>query len=239
MKNLKLGDKVLVGSNKYETVYSFGHFAPEAHAFFVEITTEASFILQVSSQHLLFLEDGRTILASQVTVDDRLMGASDSPVRVSATTKLIKNSGVFAPFTKSGMLVVDGILASSYISLKANSTPLTILKGVIEIDFHWMAHASQFPHRVACVAAPGMCRTETYTADGMSTWVALPLQWSQWLLSRQFVIARLILTICVVIVSVMGVIECCILNPVSFLVFLYLAFQVANRLPKCWWSMSK
>jgi hypothetical protein len=224
MRDVKLGDKILVEAGQYEAIYSFGHFNPDSTGQFVEIVTEAS-KLQVSRQHLLFLEDGSSILASQVSVNHRLLDASGSPVRVKAA-KLVQSVGVFAPFTKSGKLVVDGILASSYISLEESSTSLNIAGG-FSIDFHWLAHASKFPHRFACQYLPINCNTEVYTRDaGVSVWVDLPLRWSQWLLRENTAIRTLLLTVCVAALAILALAEVLLLHSVSFLLLLILASQV-------------
>ena len=73
MDQLKLGDHVLVDNikneEKYEPIYSFGHYRNTQTATFIQLMPSR---IELSSQHLIFLQDGRAILAGIVEVGDIL-----------------------------------------------------------------------------------------------------------------------------------------------------------------------
>jgi hypothetical protein len=67
MKDIKLGDKILVQGGKYETVYSFGHRHESTHTKNLNIATTARTLL-ISKDHMFFTEGGRIVPASNVKV---------------------------------------------------------------------------------------------------------------------------------------------------------------------------
>ena len=84
------------------------------------------------------------------------------------------STGLFAPFTPSGRIVVNNVLASVFISLLDDSPSLTVVAG-FDVNFHWIAHSFEFPHRLMCHYISS-CPRETYTQEGLSNWIALPLK---------------------------------------------------------------
>jgi hypothetical protein len=128
---------------------------------------------------MVFVEGKGALPSSLVQVGDRLVG-SDDPV--SKIQRVFRRSGVFAPFTPSGTIVVNGVLASSYVALQ-DSSVLFVGPVSTGLSFQWLAHTFQLPHRIWCVHL-GSCQEERYTADGISTWVQQPLHACQWLLKQ-------------------------------------------------------
>jgi len=181
MKNIKLGDKVLVdGTNNYEPVYSFGHRNPSQTVEFLKIST-VSHQIALSGDHMVFLEEGKSIPASHVKVGDTLQLAKNGNEQV-INTERIKKKGVFAPFTSSGTIIVDGVKASTFVAFQDSDT--LILSGLdTGISYQFIAHTFEMPHRLWCRHLSA-CLEENYTTDGISTWVALPHAFSRWLLKQ-------------------------------------------------------
>ena len=142
MKDLKLGDKVLVDDQgTYEPVYSFGHYSRKVEATYLRFIATGNdryrlHSLEMSQSHLVFLEGRRTsVPASHVQVGDKLLlvaagaGTSDTKsniVVVVLEIQVVKRRGAYAPFTPSGTVVVNGFKASSFVAFQ-NSTSLHIV----------------------------------------------------------------------------------------------------------------
>jgi hypothetical protein len=64
MKDLHIGDMIQVGSDKYDPIYSFGHYIPDARVEYAVISAQAlDSPLCVSWNHLLHVE-GNMVTAS-------------------------------------------------------------------------------------------------------------------------------------------------------------------------------
>ena len=88
-----------------------------------------------------------------------------------------------APFTPSGKIVVDGFLASTFIHVPDTPTLQSWMSP------QWLAHSFEFPHRIVCHYM-GACPDEAYTVDGVSTWVARPLEIGEWVLHQKSLVLR-------------------------------------------------
>lgn len=208
MTDIVLGDMVQVDeAGRFEPIYSFGHLNAKAEGEFVEIQLDDNqdAPLRASRQHLVWeATRGEFVPASSLRVGDKLSGERT----IQSIHPNVKALGVFAPFTPSGTIVVNGVVASCYVSLNDDDDESNTLLGV---SHHWMAHAFEFPHRLACHYM-GQCLDETYTEDGVSTWVAIPLQWSLWML-EQPIVARTVFLLCAIaLFSVSSAVEWCVLN---------------------------
>jgi len=201
MKDLRLGDMVHVGNDEYEPIYSFGHYAPEVKGGAPEMlqiattkTTKKQPPLQLSRDHMVAQPDGRFVPAGQLKQGDVLLtmdgtnAGQHTTISITSidTIRLPKGAGVFAPFTPSGKIVVNGILASSFVSLTGTET-LDILGTQTRVSHQWLAWAWERPHWWYCASTfTASCYAETYTNEGISTWVALPRNVAVWmLLGRQ------------------------------------------------------
>ena len=183
MKELRIGDLVLTSSNIYEAVYSFGHYNPELETEFIRITTSSSCSkpLEISKQHMLFVK-GKAIPASLVKEGDLLSmttPSSSSTVRVEKVGTVLRK-GVYAPFTASGTIVVNGVLASTFIAFQ--DSDVVMLGGRIRtpLTFQWLAHMFESPHRTICSVAPKWCQREQYSSTGISLWVYVPFKVTEW-----------------------------------------------------------
>jgi len=206
MKDLKLGDRIKVSDNKYEPIYSFGHFdTTKVTTQFLQIQTtktqqssssaDGGSFLEMTPNHFVFVRKGKAVPASSLAVGDSVLLASGETDQVTAL-KTMTRTGIIAPFTPSGTLVTGngGIVSSSFANLDGSTSPYIQLLGhrrdnddvVIElpITYHQLGLWFESPHRLYCHLFG--CTSETYTADdGMSHWVATPLRVYQWVLQQQ------------------------------------------------------
>jgi len=147
LTSLRVGERVLVqrprGEIVYEPVLSFLHAVPggrhRADEFLTVAHTRGQF--RVSANHLVFVRQGHVSidkLAADLDVGDQLMvatsprldGAQQSTVL--ALHKSKGKSGMYAPLTASGTIVVDGVVASNY---AAYSSDVWIPHGFIHAVF--------------------------------------------------------------------------------------------------------
>ena len=216
MRNLQIGDVIAVENGAFEPVYSFGQFEPDGQADFLEIKTDRS-TLQVSRQHLIFVvnRSGPTAVpSSSVQAGDHLVFGGDSIAVVESIKAVFVTDGLFAPFTPSGKLVVNGgILVSSYIAFGGSA----LMIGGVEFSYQWLAHSFEFPHRVACYYL-GRCPVESYNDSGLSSWVAVPLELGLWLLDLEPCTTKnVILLTFLAVASVFSLVEFLLLHAVLFL----------------------
>jgi Hint module len=172
MDALKIGDYVKVGNNEYSRVISFGHLDRESQATFLQIKTLRSSMLEISDEHLLYLQGTVAIQAKTVQVGD-VLANGDEVVSIATVIR----RGMYAPATESGKLLVSGVLASSYVSLLDVSPTVN----------DWLSHAFYAPLRLACRIDFAICERETYT-DGVTNFYYYVVQaayflqsWSAWI----------------------------------------------------------
>jgi len=178
MDKLKLGDLVLVDreNQKYEPIYSFGHRHTTQTAQFVRLMPSR---LELSSQHLIFLQDGRAVPAGLIQVGDIL----ESGQIITGLRWVTRHTGVYSPFTNSGKIVVNDQVASTFVSLQPDSDVLLLSGWSTGITHQWLAHTFELPHSLWC-SYKG-CTEEIYTVDGVSTWVSSPLRFFLWVLDAK------------------------------------------------------
>lgn len=194
MKDLRIHDEVLVSIDPpiYEPVYSFGHINPVVSANFLKMHPSN---VELSRSHLVFVEGKGAVPAFMVMVGDKLLGGNP----VSAISSVTRN-GVYAPFTPSGRIVVNGVVASTYISFQ-DSHVYKIGSIPTGISYQWLAQSFQFPHRTWCYKL-GFCVDEQYTDEGISTWASRPLYASQWLFRQHWMVC-FVLSIPLLMVAVL------------------------------------
>jgi hypothetical protein len=184
MKDLQVTDEVLVSIEHeiFEPVYAFGHRSSVASAEYHQFQPSN---LELSANHMVFVKGIGAVPASMVMVGDQIVGGGP----VSAISKITSN-GMYAPFTASGRIVVNGVLASSYISFQ-DSHVLVIGSIPTGITYQWLAHIFQFPHRLWCHYL-GACPNDQYTETGISLWVDRPLDASMWLFNQHWLLHMLL-----------------------------------------------
>jgi len=149
MKNLQIGDKVLVGDN-YEPIYGFAHLDKSKTTEFLQIyITEAHDSnnhgpLEVTGDHLIWVNN-QYAQAQSVKVGDTLR-TTDGESTVSKISTVFRN-GVYAPLTPSGSLLVNGIAVSSYASVPKVANLLSNLP----ISYHTANHMALSPVRMLCL----------------------------------------------------------------------------------------
>jgi hypothetical protein len=213
MHDLVLGDFVKVNNDTYEPIYSFGHKKSDASATFLEILTdndERHPPLEISHDHMVVTEGNHVVPACVIKVGDSLLAASGKLVAVTRIRKVVR-IGIYAPFTTSGFVVVNGIRVSNYISYQ-ESEYLSIWGFETPFTYQWLAHSFNSAHRMAVMA--GFAK-ETYTPSGISHWVALPHTVVSWLLEQPKVIAVSLLMPMISILVVISVVETFVKEPVT------------------------
>jgi len=152
LARLRTGEMVLVerqGQLGYEPVLTFLHAiqggSGKSMSFVTVIHTNGEF--RASAAHIILVKEGlsqRSILVGQLQVGDEVFNAVNQdavwvlkPSRVVAILRSSTQSGMYAPLTSSGTIVVDGVVASNY----ASSSEEKHLS-------HRAAHAFLFPVRV-------------------------------------------------------------------------------------------
>jgi hypothetical protein len=144
MSELQVGESVLVASGKYEPVYSFAHHDSELTAEYLQLLPSK---LQLSRDHMVLVENRGFVPASLVKVGDSLVTLGNKPQVVTAITT-IQDKGAYAPFTQSGTVVVNNVVASTYVSFQDSGTLL--LGGFFDtgLSYQWLAHQLLLPYRV-------------------------------------------------------------------------------------------
>lgn len=146
MRNLRVGDKIRVGRDKFEAVYAFAKRNEDISAQYLRLIWKKSReSLDVSATHMIW-SNGRMIPASQVRIGD-FIWVNDRVAFVSRI-KNITHVGAYAPLTFSGRIVVNGVLASTYVSYQ--STEYLVLGNTTHIEWnaHDLAHAFMTPIRL-------------------------------------------------------------------------------------------
>jgi len=176
MSNLKIGDRVQVTvDGKFDTVYSFGHYQPDSVSEYLSIQSTANKAapITISAPHMLFLDSRKAVPASSIKVGDVLLGEN-------TVTKVDKVSllGAYAPFTYSGSIVVNDVVASNYVSLTGTST-------FLGMDMQLIAHTAVGVRRALwChLSSSVLCGEETYSDEGVATWI--PFQTAAWIASQE------------------------------------------------------
>ena len=205
MADLKLGDKVLVSGNKYEQIYSFGHRNQDAVGHYLQVhSRDVKLPLEMSPDHMVQLEGGSFVPASHLEVGSKLV-QHDGSSTVVEDIREVESRGVYAPFTESGTIVVNGIVASTFVAFQ-NSAHVKLGESVeLPISFQWMAHAFESFHRLAwrAVGGSGYWSLETYTNDGVSRWVDLPHRFAEWVwVQHPFVIVSIMTPVCALLGTV-------------------------------------
>lgn len=96
-----------------------------------------------------------------------------------------EEDGAYAPFTKSGTIAVNDVVASVYVDIQNENAGVLVVGGYeTPLTMQFLAHVFQAPHRLACALRPSYCQTETYDDRGVSSWVAGPLAVAEWLIRQ-------------------------------------------------------
>ena len=193
MKDLRIGDLVQVLSGSYEEVYTFGHKSHDKTSTYLEIYSKGQpRPLEVSKEHMVMVqrddEQRRFARAGSLQVGDEMVAANGETTTVTLIRSSVR-TGLYAPFTYSGTIVVSGIVASNYVAFQ-DSDYLKIGAWTTGLSYHWIAQ--QFTAGRRCLHRMGLT-AETYTEDGIASWVGPALRWSEWLLIQNVVVVTFLL----------------------------------------------
>lgn len=203
ISHLKIGDLVLTGDShsKYSPVYAFGHHSDDTNAEFHELTTlkdGRTQSIEMTGEHLVFLQDKiNPIRADSVQVGDVLLGPDGSGAPVVAVA-VVKKTGLYAPMTSCGSLLVNGIVCSTYIALQdTHNEYMQIVVGrepmkQLNVLPHGMlAHVYTAPFRLVCMGvSPTLC--QSYNAAGIPHCFAMGMKIGK-IVQQQIPIVQLLL----------------------------------------------
>lgn len=148
LRLVQVGDRVKVDDGKYEPIYAFGHKNAEASSVFLQITTENNRnILEISKDHMVTIEGSRSVPASMVKLGDKLVTGAGDLVAVKTISNVFRK-GIYAPFTYSGTIEVNGVKASTYVSLQEDAEFLTIGNFETPFSHQWLSHSVMLPFRL-------------------------------------------------------------------------------------------
>lgn len=184
MKDLQLGSMIMTtASNQthYEPVYAFGHRDYEIKATFLRLMPSA---LELSPDHMVYIVGKGFIPSSMVRVGDQTENGD-----VVTGIETIARRGVYAPFTPSGSLLVNGVLGSSYVALQMDSAVLKLGNSTTFLTHQWLSHAFLAPHRFWFHWLGHRCDNGSKFAP----WTSSFLDFSRWLLRQNWIFAGAIL----------------------------------------------
>lgn len=132
MKSLRPGDSVLTLTNKGQKVFTevitFLHYHPDHDGSYIVLKSESGRSLTVSPNHLIYTtcaEDGEmkqdkleieATYAGILKGGDKIIFVSQDKIETVSieSVRHVRSYGLYAPLTRSGTIVVDGVLASCY-----------------------------------------------------------------------------------------------------------------------------
>ncbi|KAI2489007.1 hypothetical protein MHU86_25590 [Fragilaria crotonensis] len=223
MRDLAVGDKVLTDSGTYEPVYSFGHKHDFIMATYLKIETDQDSPLEISPEHMVFIRKDHSVPAGILKQGDTLL-LPNGELTTIRNIDTIDRRGMYAPFTLSGRVVVNGIVASSYVSMQPTSEYLLLGKSLsTPFTLQWLAHAFEAPHRLAYRL--GIAR-EGHTKQGVSLWVTVPLQFATWLVQQNAFVMGLFM---IPAVALFGMIWCLEQHLVMSIVALAFVLAISSK----------
>mmetsp|Transcript_35413 Transcript_35413/g.50220 ORF Transcript_35413/g.50220 Transcript_35413/m.50220 type:complete len:186 (+) Transcript_35413:1668-2225(+) len=159
----------------------------------------------------MVLVDGRHhIPVAMVKIGDLLTSTTGTTVEVVAINRVTRK-GIFAPFTASGTIVVNDLVASTYLAYQF-SEYLRVADIETPFSYRWLAHTFNAGHRIANrIGFTG----ETYTEDGISDWVAFPHNVATWFFEQHCIVTVGLLLLFVAYLSILSVVEALVMNPVA------------------------
>lgn len=224
MKDLQLGDMVQVVGGNYEPIYSFGHKHSDTYSEFLAISTTDNKVLEISKNHMVGRPNGGFVPAGILQVGDSLISSNGVTTSV-RSIRSVQRKGVYAPFTDSGTIIVNGILASTYIAYE-DSQYLRIASMKTPFTYQWLAQTFQCLHRLATKL--NLFGEETYSESGVSGWVQGPHEIFMWLLDQHVVVVLPVMTITILCFGFIWVVDTA--APVSLVAALLLVNAVRCRM---------
>lgn len=196
MYNLRVGDEVLIHEGQYEPVYAFGHRQTFARAQYLKLEPSG---LELTPNHMVFVNgDHRSIPAMSVRVGDQLIMVKSGQMISQTVTAIqtVVREGAFAPFTRSGCIIVSDVNASTFIAFQ-EAESLTIGGVPTGLTFQWLAHTALLPlswFAASCSSwfAASCSDFQTDASEGMLTYLIDSFKFALWLFDRSDVVLALI-----------------------------------------------
>ncbi|CAB9507690.1 Protein hedgehog [Seminavis robusta] len=212
MKNLQVGDKVLTGNKNtpYQPVYSFGHRHEHLEGTFFQIHTADKAPLEMTGSHLMFIVDDenklQTVRADAVKVGDHVVKSRDDGVMLPSTVTeitTIRKKGMYMPLTPDGTIVVDGIVASTYVSIQ-DQAPAVVENSKLfpflteQRILHWFLS----PYRMLCLGvSSNACQfLESRDEEGIHFWLVAGRKLAEFANGQGFLVQVLLIGIPVFLV---------------------------------------
>jgi len=197
MQDLQVGDRVLTARGSYGPVYAFGHYLPQKEAEFLQIYTTAATkdgddeshqLLEMTGEHLVYVShEPHPVRADSVQEGDYLLkgGASRQLLQVIRISSVVKQ-GLYAPLTPQGTVVVNGVVASSYVSLQKGQNHVVVWEELpfLGMSQHDYVHCGLAPLRLLCMGVSSRYCT-SYDHNGMPWYAALAVDANEWIFDRQ------------------------------------------------------
>lgn len=150
MDTVRVGDYVRV-KNGHSRVHSIAHHDTDLETTFLQVHSHGlEKPLELTEKHLVFANN-KIIRADQLKIGNTLSNG-DEEKYVIYKIQQVKRTGVYAPITESGDIVVSGVRASSYYSL-ADKIPF---------NHHTLLHYYFAPRRLMCSYDFSLCEDETF-----------------------------------------------------------------------------
>lgn len=233
MSDLEIGDYVHTSTSSsgkpvYDQVYSFGHSHATLKAEFLQIHSTASSKkssklapLEISSNHLLYIVDHigerRAVPASRVKVGDEVVLVGENGVDTTVVTEVhtVTRPGVYAPFTYSGTIAVNGLLASTFVGFQQDADHFMVGDFRTPFSFDMLGYVFEAPHRITSRLFRNQL-VETYSVTGVSSWVDVPLKVTEWAVAKQTdILSQLVLIIMMATCFLAYMVESLALSPTA------------------------
>ena len=133
------------------------------------------------------------VRADSVSPGDALQGENHNvPV---VKVEVIYRSGLFAPLTPDGTLIVDGIVSSCYVSLQRDAKEHLELQGGVPtfLSQHTIIHMTLSPMRMVCIMGIGGEICKSYHEGGLIPVVKLGLGFADFAQAQSIPVQLLLL----------------------------------------------
>ena len=222
MQELQVGDEILTQNGNYESVYAIPHYHPSNPTTFVQLKTQAGNQIELTSDHLIYVPQKQyPVPASMIRPGDAVVLSGGSGMNkdeediVSKVTKVTK-PGFINALTKSGTLVVNNLVASSYVSVMPDQATSEYyeLFGVPLLSHHTGMHMYAAPYRLLCggyIWFPNytkLCTDESRDEHGHTPYLALGAKLRQFQIARNNSYLQLLTITILVIIGLPIVIVC-------------------------------
>lgn len=115
MSGLEVGDRVLTESGKYEAIETFFHRDTTVRGDFVKVNGR----LALSTGHFAATDNG-FVRADQLIEGVHRIFDAEGRLGPVTSTKRVVGTGIYAPVTESGTIVVDNVLCSCYSNIDSH-----------------------------------------------------------------------------------------------------------------------